>query len=165
MSFDPNEIVTIELDCAGWNEPYTCDITRHQLGQVLLTLDDMAADSDDRAPDGTQQWPSPDEAYSNAPSITSESTWIAETAADWETELGREWYLRHAALLDRIALHIALLDNQPGAGRAAQEADATATILLDLDQAPRGYDARAYVRQQYALWRAQECASPEPSHS
>ncbi|SED08366.1 hypothetical protein [Streptomyces sp. 2133.1] len=109
------------------------------------------------------KWPPAEKAYAGAPSLVSESKWIAETAANWEDELNREWYLRHAALLDRIALDIAHLDNQPGATRAAEEADATAVLLLDLDQAPRDYDPRAYVRQQYALWHAQQNPSTEPS--
>ncbi|MFI9076836.1 hypothetical protein ACIGW8_10125 [Streptomyces sioyaensis] len=152
MGFSPNEIVTVSLDCAGWHKPYVRDITRHQLGQLLLSLDDMAADTEEGAPDDVQEWPSPDEAYANAPHLVAEITTLQATAADPETELDREWRLRHAALLDRVALHIACFDNDPSTGPEAEEAEATAVLLLDLDQAPRDYDPRAYVRQQYALW-------------
>lgn len=98
------------------------------------------------------EWPTPEQAYTNATDLVAETTRLTVTAADPETELDREWYLRHAALLDRVALHIAGFDNDPGADKAAEEAEATAAILLDLDQAPRDHDPRAYVRQQYALW-------------
>ncbi|MFI2262126.1 hypothetical protein [Streptomyces tubercidicus] len=150
MGFNSNDVVTLKLDCAGWYQPYVVDITRMQLGEILLKLDDMAADTDEQATSNhAQRWPSPDEAYAAAPSITSESDWAIRTAAEWADEgLDREWYLRHAAVLDRIALR----DATDLFSDAAEDADATATILLDLDQAPRGYDPRAYVRQQYALW-------------
>ncbi|WP_329128041.1 hypothetical protein OG727_17325 [Streptomyces caniferus] len=163
MGFNSNDVVTLKLDCAGWYQPYVVDITRMQLGEILLKLDDMAADTDEQAtPDHAQTWPSPDEAYGVAPSITSESEWTRRTADEWADEgLDRDWYLRHAAVLDRIALR----DDRDQRTAAAEHADAAATILLDLDQAPRSYDARAYVRQQYALWLAQQDASPEPSQS
>ncbi|QIK07899.1 hypothetical protein G7Z12_19450 [Streptomyces sp. ID38640] len=162
MTINPNEIVTVELDCAGWYEPYAIDITRMQLGEILLKLDDMAASTDEQAtPDHAQKWPSPDVAYAAAPSISSESDWATRTANEWADEgLDREWYLRHAAVLDRVAL-----GDVPAPGFAADEADAAAVMLLDLDQASRDYDPRAYVRQQYALWLDQQDISPAPSHS
>ncbi|MFJ3954280.1 hypothetical protein ACIPXV_30320 [Streptomyces libani] len=122
-------------------------------------------DTDEQAPDHAQKWPSPDEAYANAPHLVAETAMLTVTAADPETELDREWYLRHAAILDRVALHIACFDDEPGAETAAEDAEATAVILLDLDQAPRDYDPRAYVRQQYALWLTQQDVSLAPSHS
>ncbi|WP_405409794.1 hypothetical protein [Streptomyces decoyicus] len=93
-------------------------------------------------------WPSPDEAYASAPHIDDELDWLNRDANDaYDEDLDRDWYLRNAAVLDRIAL------GQPTSERACpDEAEATAVLLLDLDQAPRGFDARAYVRQQYALW-------------
>ncbi|MET8534743.1 hypothetical protein ABZV67_23180 [Streptomyces sp. NPDC005065] len=42
MDSDPEEIVTIELDSEGWSAPYARDVTRRQLGELLLQLDDMA---------------------------------------------------------------------------------------------------------------------------
>ena len=92
----------------------------------------------------------PEQAYADAPSINSEIGWVARTLATTEcfTELDRDFYLRKAALLDRIAL----LD-EPDApdSDANTTADAAAVFLLDMDQPGPFYDPRAYVRQQYAL--------------
>ncbi|MFD9037957.1 hypothetical protein [Streptomyces bottropensis] len=95
-------------------------------------------------------WPTPEQAYAGAPSINSEIGWISHSLADARcyTELDREFYLRKAALLDRIAL----LD-EPDApdGDATQTAHAAAVFLLDTDRPGAICDPRAYVRQQYAL--------------
>ncbi|MEW1752075.1 hypothetical protein [Streptomyces angustmyceticus] len=161
MSFGINEIVTVELDCPDWTTPHTCDITRHQLNALLVALDDMAADTYEAARRLAQKWPTPEEAYADAPAIAYEQAWTESTANISPDELDRDWYLRHAAMLDRIALR-----DDPDQGTcAAEDAEATAIVLLDIDQASRDFDPRAYVRQQYALWRAQESASSEPSHS
>ncbi|MGI5401837.1 hypothetical protein ACQEVG_20820 [Streptomyces sp. CA-135486] len=97
-----------------------------------------------------QDWPTPEQAYADAPSINSEIGWTARFLADAEcyTELDREFYLRKAALLDRIAL----LD-EPDAtdSDATDTAYAAAVFLLDIDQPGVICDPRAYVRQQYAL--------------
>ncbi|MFJ5897435.1 hypothetical protein ACIQFZ_18555 [Streptomyces sp. NPDC093064] len=96
-------------------------------------------------------WPSPDEAYALAPSIISEIGWTSHTvaAATCFTELERDYYLRKAALLDRIAL----LDEHDGPhGDATETAEAAAVYLLDMDQPGVICDPRAYVRQQYAHW-------------
>ncbi|MCH0563247.1 hypothetical protein [Streptomyces sp. MUM 2J] len=96
-----------------------------------------------------EDWPTPEQAYAGAPSINSEIGWTARTLADAEcyTQLDREFYLRKAALLDRIAL----LD-EPGTvhGDATAAAEAAAVFLLDMDQPGAICDPRAYVRQQYA---------------
>ncbi|MFF7699566.1 hypothetical protein [Streptomyces lydicus] len=147
MCFNPNEIVTVELDCPGWTAPYSRAITRRQLGELLLELDDMAEGAI-TAP----EWPTAEQAYADAPAIAYEQAWTERIANISSDELDRDWYLRHAALLDRIALR----DEHDQLGTATEEADATALMLLDMDQAPRGYDGRAYVRQQYALWAQQE---------
>ncbi|MGW2742802.1 hypothetical protein [Streptomyces sp. NPDC001450] len=96
-----------------------------------------------------QDWPTPEQAYANAPSINSEIGWTARFLAEAGcfTELEREFYLRKAALLDRIAL----LDEPDVFGDATMTADAAALYLLDLDQPGVICDPRAYVRQQYAL--------------
>ncbi|MFF7641775.1 hypothetical protein [Streptomyces canus] len=95
-----------------------------------------------------EAWPTPEQAYATAPSINSEIGWTARFLADATcyTELGREFYLRKAALLDRIAL----LDEPGTDGDATQAADAAALYLLDMDQPGVICDPRAYVRQQYA---------------
>ncbi|MFD9319005.1 hypothetical protein ACFWDQ_15125 [Streptomyces sp. NPDC060053] len=90
-----------------------------------------------------------EQAYANAPSINSEIGWAARTLAATEcfTELGRDFYLRKAALLDRIAL---LDEPHIPYGDATAAADAAAVFLLDMDQPGPFYEPRAYVRQQYA---------------
>lgn len=152
MTINPDDIVTVELHCAGWLVPFICDITRQQLEQLRLTLDDMAADTWYQAPDHAQTWPSPEAAYVSAPSIDDELDWLNRTAnASYDEGLDRNWYLRNAAALDRIAL-----GESPTERACPNEAEATAVLLLDLDQASREYNPRAYVRQQYALWAKQE---------
>ncbi|MER6615152.1 hypothetical protein [Streptomyces xantholiticus] len=144
------EIVTIELDSEGWSAPYARDVTRHQLGELLLQLDDMAdataAAQEDATPE--PEWPTPEEAYVLAPSIVSEIGWTANEAIGRPTFgwLGREFWLRKAAVLDRIAL----ADDAPGdAGELAIEA---ARRVMDLDDRADVSDPRGYVRQQYAHW-------------
>ncbi|MFJ2199404.1 hypothetical protein [Streptomyces violaceusniger] len=46
MDIDPNEVVTVGLDRDGWPSPYTRNITRRQLGELLLQLDDMADETE-----------------------------------------------------------------------------------------------------------------------
>ncbi|MFH9824008.1 hypothetical protein [Streptomyces bobili] len=95
-------------------------------------------------------WPTPELAYADAPGINSEIGWTARFLADAKcfTELGREFYLRKAALLDRIAL----LDEADAPGDATKTADAAAVRLLDIDGSDVICDPRHYVRQQYARW-------------
>ncbi|MFD3728280.1 hypothetical protein [Streptomyces sp. NPDC058671] len=93
-----------------------------------------------------QEWPTPDQAYATAPSVISEIGWVARTAADrtFGTETSREFWLRKAALLDRIALGD---DKAPDTAEAAIQA---ARQLMDVDHAAVICDPRYYVRQQYA---------------
>ncbi|MGW0208537.1 hypothetical protein ACWDZ8_22950 [Streptomyces sp. NPDC003233] len=55
---------------------------------------------------GPAAWPTPEQAYAAAPSITSETGWTARTVAHTPCgdALNREYWLRKVALLDRIAL-------------------------------------------------------------
>ncbi|MFF4790779.1 hypothetical protein ACFY2M_13600 [Streptomyces sp. NPDC001276] len=98
-----------------------------------------------------EPWPTPEEAYALAPSIISEIGWTARTAADRPScdGLNREFWLRKAALLDRIALsdeaHSVTSDAADLATRAAQR-------LMELDDTAAICDPRPYVRQQYAHW-------------
>lgn len=51
MDIEPDEIVTVELrwDNEGLPTTYSRDITRRQLGDLLLQIDTMAADTEERA--------------------------------------------------------------------------------------------------------------------
>ncbi|ADI09750.1 hypothetical protein SBI_06630 [Streptomyces bingchenggensis BCW-1] len=111
-------------------------------------------------------WPTPDEAYASSPSIVREIGWTAQTAADkpFGEDLDREYWLRKAALLDRIALR----DEEDGAlGDAAEVATEAARRLIEWDRDGEGdyhgapywpehpaatADPRGYVRQEYAHW-------------
>jgi hypothetical protein len=112
----------------------------------------------------TGPWPTPDEAYALAPSIVREIGWIAKTAADkpFGEVLGREYWLRKAALLDRIALR-GVEDGVTG--DAAEVATGAARRLVTYDRDGEGdyhgapswpehpatdADPRGYVRQEYA---------------
>ncbi|MFB7610380.1 hypothetical protein [Streptomyces gardneri] len=96
-------------------------------------------------------WPTPEDAYALAPSIISEIGWTARTAADkpFGTGLGREFWLRKAALLDRIALGDESERVRGDAGELATEA---ARRLMDTDDTAVICDPRYYVRQQYERW-------------
>ncbi|MGW3147264.1 hypothetical protein ACWDG1_21795 [Streptomyces sp. NPDC001177] len=100
--------------------------------------------------------PTPEEAYALAPSIISEIGWAAHTAADRPFYDGqnREFWLRKAALLDRIALtdeadSVTSSDAAALATRAAQR-------LMEMDGTAVICEPRPYVRQQYAAWAKQE---------
>ncbi len=103
----------------------------------------------DHLPDPAD-WPTPEQAYAKAPSIVSEIGWTARTIATAEcfTELDRNFYLRKAALLDRIAL---MDEPQDLFSDATDTAHAAAVSLLDMDRPGLICDPRAYIRQQYAL--------------
>ncbi|WP_329337205.1 hypothetical protein OG252_17915 [Streptomyces sp. NBC_01352] len=98
-----------------------------------------------------EPWLTPEEAYALAPSIVSEIGWTARAAADrpFYDGMNREFWLRKAALLDRIALSdeadSVTTDAADLATRAAQR-------VMELDDAAVICDARHYVRQQYAAW-------------
>ncbi|MET9598116.1 hypothetical protein [Streptomyces sp. NPDC006459] len=112
-------------------------------------------------------WPTPETAYATAPSIISEIGWTASGARDCLHGIAvREFWLRKAALLDRIAL----TDDDPVGGEAATLATEAARRLMAIDHAaglgPSGYadgpyspdhpdsirEPRGYLRQEYALW-------------
>ncbi|MFH9858646.1 hypothetical protein [Streptomyces sp. NPDC017202] len=97
-------------------------------------------------------WPTAEQAYADAPTITREIGWVARTARTVvanpaDSELARTYLLRKAALLDRIALHDDQHHTSTDTTAVAEEA---ALLLLDLDQPAVICDPRAYVRQQYA---------------
>ncbi|MFE4682583.1 hypothetical protein ACFRNJ_17355 [Streptomyces sp. NPDC056721] len=96
----------------------------------------------------TDAWTTAEEAYALAPSIISEIGWTARSAAARPSYTGadREFWLRKAAVLDRIAL----CDETPS--DAAVIATRAARRLMDLDDAAVICDPRQYVRQRYAHW-------------
>ncbi|QES42577.1 hypothetical protein DEJ49_17750 [Streptomyces venezuelae] len=116
----------------------------------------------------TIRYIAPTEAYALAPSILSEIGWTTRTVADAECfdELEREYYLRKAALLDRIAL----LDEPDlfSDGDVTETALAAALMLLDIDRphlaahlaAEGEKDPRGYVRQQYERQAVCVCDDP-----
>ncbi|MFP3992716.1 hypothetical protein U9R90_35615 [Streptomyces sp. E11-3] len=115
----------------------------------------------DHRPAG-QPWPDPETAYTLAPSILSEIGWTTHAAASAEcfTELDRDYYLRKAAVLDRIAL----ADEASGiCGDTSETAEAAAVYLMDLDHAPVICGPRYYVRQQYAAWAKREQRPERPN--
>jgi hypothetical protein len=101
-----------------------------------------------------EQRPTPEPAYALAPSIVCEIGWTAQAAADkpFGTRLGREFWLRKAALLDRIALRDEADGIHSDAANVAVEA---AHRLMDLDDSNFICEPRAYVRQHYAAWAKQ----------
>ncbi|MFD9722791.1 hypothetical protein [Streptomyces sp. NPDC059072] len=113
-------------------------------------------------------WPAAGTAYAAAPSVISEIGWTVRGVRDCLHGVHvREFWLRKAALLDRIAL----TDDDPVSGDAATLAVEAARRLMDIDQTaglgPSGYadgpytpdhpdsirEPRGYVRQEYALWK------------
>ncbi|MFJ3436453.1 hypothetical protein ACIPMU_23230 [Streptomyces cyaneofuscatus] len=115
------------------------------------------------------RWPTPEAAYALSPGIVHEIEWTMRTAVHtpFGVPLGREFWLRKAALLDRIALQEEASGFSGDATHAATEA---ARCLLGIDHAaglgPSGYangpyppdhpdsthHPRGYIRQEYALW-------------
>ncbi|MFJ9902012.1 hypothetical protein ACIRVK_03720 [Streptomyces sp. NPDC101152] len=97
-------------------------------------------------------WPSALQAYAAAPEPGGELVWLSNTG-----DRGREWWLRRAALMDRMASGLI-----PGYTASSSNALDLATRLMALDNAFDGYNPRAYVRQQYAAWRQQEQRPESP---
>ncbi|MEV7566352.1 hypothetical protein [Streptomyces tanashiensis] len=96
------------------------------------------------------EWPTPEQAYAGAPSIISEIGWTARTARTvvaqpFGSQTNREFWVRKAALLDRIAL------DAPASG-APDAATHAAHQLMEADDAAVICDPRHYTRQQYARW-------------
>lgn len=98
-----------------------------------------------------EPWPTPEEAYALAPSMVREIGWTAQTAADkpFGEDLDREYWLRKAALLDRIALQG---ETDGFHGDACEAATEAARRLMELDKADVTCDPRDYVRKEYAHW-------------
>ncbi|MDH2388673.1 hypothetical protein QCN29_07710 [Streptomyces sp. HNM0663] len=107
----------------------------------------------DHKPTDNKPWPTPREAYAQAPSVISEIGWTAQAARAMRNgeQDEREFFLRKAALLDRIALDDEKADAHGDACDLARQAGRR---LMDRDGADNATtcDARDYVRQQYAAW-------------
>ncbi|RSS79498.1 hypothetical protein [Streptomyces sp. WAC06614] len=119
-------------------------------------------------PDDTRLWPSPEASYAKAPSVISEIGWTARHVRDAldsaNPDQARVFWLRKAALLDRIAL----ADERNGARGDALEAAIQAAHRFrvydsrgdsryhghphDPDSDTAFLNPRGYVRQEYALW-------------
>lgn len=120
---------------------------------------------EDRLPPAPEHTP-----YADAPSLLAEVDWVvdASLSGSFNQVLGREFWLRKAAMDDRVAL---AGEREPASGTAtetATEAEASAHRLAQFDhdhgttQGPlppaevKGTSYRAYVRQEYALWHKRE---------
>ncbi|MFJ9378614.1 MazG-like family protein [Streptomyces sp. NPDC101455] len=127
-----------------------------KLHAVARRLDTATSPATDTAPAGVEtepEWPTASEAYADAPDISSEIGWTTETSActPMSQGLDREYFLRKAAVLDRMAL-AAHHQKSDDIARAANE---VGHILMRLDDTALTCDPRAYIRRQYALWTTQ----------
>ena len=113
-----------------------------------------------------EEWPTPDRAYATAPGLISEIGWVAEQAVGRPTGAlqKRQFWLRKAAVLDRIALEDESAHIRADASELALSA---ARHLLGIDRGGDGNyggtpywpehpeaiaNPRGYVRQEYARW-------------
>ncbi|MCD9144329.1 hypothetical protein [Streptomyces albireticuli] len=105
----------------------------------------------------------PTHAYANAPGITSEIVWVIRHSIPRLSDDEREFWLRKAAVFDRMALAEAARFAPEVAAPAAEAAVQTARQLIEYDIAHNGLslkaaeivtaeDCLAYVRDEYAQW-------------
>lgn len=107
----------------------------------------------------------PGVAYAGAPGIIGEIGWVARQASGHRlsSELGREFWLRKAAVLDRIALQEVATYATEVAASAVETAELAALRLIEYDTARRGLSTRGadlsaglehreYVREEYRAW-------------
>ncbi|MDH2388163.1 hypothetical protein QCN29_05035 [Streptomyces sp. HNM0663] len=103
--------------------------------------------------------------YAAAPGLIAEMCWVTEQARErrFGTEPGREFWLRKAALLDRIAIQESTTYSADVAADAVAVAGAAALRLAEYDaghsgvslrglELATGDDCRLYVREQYREW-------------
>ncbi|MEW2029667.1 hypothetical protein AB0901_03945 [Streptomyces roseifaciens] len=109
--------------------------------------------------------PDPTTVYAEAPSIVSEICWLLDQNVNrpFGTEQGRDFWLRKAAVLDRIAIEEAATYAPPVAANAVETAEEAARRLVEYDVTHSGLslkgsdvitgdDCRAYVRREYDEW-------------
>ena len=106
----------------------------------------LYADHKDAPTRPISEWPGLTEAYTTAPDAPSELNWLCDREPH---ERDREWWLRRAGVVDRMATGLA-----PGCTATEEQADDIARKLMALDDTAVICDPRAYVRQQYAVWAA-----------
>ncbi|MGW1076549.1 hypothetical protein [Streptomyces sp. NPDC002537] len=109
-------------------------------------------------------------AYAGAPSILMEMSWvISQSAPSAEWEQGREFWLRKAAMLDRMAIKEAAMYVPGVATGIVESAAQAARALVEYDVEHSGLslkgaelitdeDHREYVRHQYHEWLHAQCA-------
>ncbi|MDX3755462.1 MazG-like family protein [Streptomyces sp. AK02-04a] len=111
----------------------------------------------------SEPWPTPADAYATAPDLTCEIAWtaaIARTLMDKPSgdDADRDYWLRKAAVLDRIALDY---EADGVHHHTADIAAAAARQLIEIDYGGDPYwpehpamltHPRGYVRQEYARW-------------
>ncbi|MGW2518707.1 hypothetical protein ACWC09_17165 [Streptomyces sp. NPDC001617] len=106
------------------------------------------ADHQPATPEPAEDWPTPEQAYANAPDPRQEFDWLMAQAHAGKRN--REWWLRRAAAVDRRSAQL-----PPGGRYRDEHALELAHFLMELDGVETICDPRAYVRQQYARWAAQ----------
>lgn len=132
----------------------------------LLAMSDAAHGQGSVAASAPPDFPAPEVAYAEAPSIVREIGYVADQAANRALgqPMGREFWLRKAAVLDRIAL----ADEAEGTHEDASDVAAQAGlkfVQFDGDGIGDYYGVpfwaehpeaharpRGYVRQEYAHW-------------
>ncbi|MEV4925521.1 hypothetical protein [Streptomyces roseoverticillatus] len=115
----------------------------------------------------------PAAAYAGAPRMVSEILWVlrqvrvARSFGTDGTEQGREFWLRKAAVFDRIAIEEVATYAPQVAAKAVETAEVAARRLVEYDATHNGLslrgsdvvtgeDCRAYTRREYHAWnRAQ----------
>ncbi|GAA3850134.1 hypothetical protein GCM10023084_00530 [Streptomyces lacrimifluminis] len=126
-------------------------------------LTDLTREETDRPEAGPTAWPTPEDAYATAPAIPYEIAWTASTTRTLAKnppggDVDREYWLRKAALLDRIALDYEAEGIPNGTDDIAANA-ARQLIEIDHGSDPNGPQhpatlahPRGYVRHEYAHW-------------
>lgn len=108
----------------------------------------------------------PTAAYADAPSLLAEIRWVAVQSRSVRDAMNREFWLRKAAVFDRIAIKEAATSASESASRtSATTAARAARQLVEYDAVHIGLslrgtdlatdeDCRAYARQEYSAWRS-----------